>query len=770
MGLLDLWFDSGETSLSVRHFETIERISDLFEVTVIAVSPDESIDLDAIVGKPAALFVSAGAGQLAGSGRRLAGICAQMEMVRPEASGVSTYRLRIVPALWQLTQRRNHRTFQHLSVPQIVDQLLGEWQIAYRWVIDQSQYPKLELRVQYGETDYDFLRRMLEEAGITFFFEDGEGSSGSTLVLHDGPDRGEEREGGSLRYLEQPTHGTDHEYISDIHLAHEVRAGAVVIRDHDFRSAPEFKLEGKASVGSPADLLEQHVYAPGAFLVEGGPGGGTPVADDKGVARHDEQAGKRLAQQRLDGLRASRRLVSFRTDAMDVRPGAVFCISDHPRGDLGADRHLLATELRMSGKVNDEWTIEGRAAFADAPFRPPQVTQKPRIQGVESAIVVGPEGEEIHTDEFARVRVQFHWDRYADYSDKSSCWVRVSQGWAGSGFGMIAIPRIGQEVLVTFIGGNPDQPVIVGRLYNNTTRVPYKLPENKTVSGWKSDSSPGSNGYNEIRFDDARGRELLAMQAERNLEKVVKVDERELTGRVRVIEVGQRLVLTTGGAAIVLDGSNIHLEAKGDLTIKADRRLLTHGGPLTQLNPCIPRARRGRVKPPRRWPPCPRVPGVVHTERYREGIAICGVPEFRDQTREMLDRLNEMRTGRAVMKKIDRSGHKVTIEPTTDRNAYVRPKDVREASWQDRGVPGKGSDSVVSFNPSYAPEDRPPELALGHALISAWHNAVGEREVGMTDGVKNETLKTLGLPPYSRQRPCVNTLRRDLGLPMVESY
>ncbi|MBK9261957.1 MAG: type VI secretion system tip protein VgrG [Polyangiaceae bacterium] len=755
--------------LSVRHFKTIEHIFDLFEVIVVALSSNEDVDFDAIVGKPAALYVASGTLHLAREGRRLAGLCSHIEQIATETTGLSTYRIRIVPTLWQLTQRKNHRTFQHLSIPEIIDQLLGEWRIDHTWIVDRSIHPKLELRVQYGETDYDFFRRMLEEAGIGFYFRDADDDTAGKLVLHERPDRGDLRQGCPLRYVDNPNDAAEHEYVTELHLAQEVRTGRVTIRDHDFRRRMEHKLQGQSTVPAPEHLLEHHVYAPGAFLVEGGKGGDTPAADDKGVARHADDAGAHLAERRLEGLRISRRIVSFRTNVLDLHPGVIFSTKGHSRSDLGPQRRLLVTELSMEGTSTSEWTMRGKAFFADAAYRPPQVTPKPKIQGVESAVVVGPKGEEIHTDEFARVRVQFHWDRYADFSDKSSCWVRVSQSWAGTGFGMIAIPRVGQEVLVAFLGGNPDHPVIVGRLYNATSPVPYKLPENKSVSGWKSASTPGANGYNEIKFEDARGREVLSIQAERNLEKIVKIDERELTGKTRIIEVGERLELTTGKATIVLDGENISLEAQGDVIIKGDKRIVTHGGPLTEMNPSVPKNKKGKVEPPKQFPPIPHVPGEIAVEEYAVGIAMRGYPAFRERVRAALDRLKATRTGRAVMKKIAKSGEVAVIIETKLKNTITYPMDPPNASWQAAGVAGRGSSSMIAHNPAFAPKGQTPDVVLGHALVNAWYNAVGQREVGTTGGVSNQLLKALGLAPYSRLRPSANRLRKNLGLPLQDS-
>jgi type VI secretion system secreted protein VgrG len=227
-------------------------------------------------------------------------------------------------------------------------------------------------------------------------------------------------------------------------------------------------------------------------------------------------------------------------------------MANHPRADLAEDKTLLVTELNIEGTPGEEWSIRGRAVFAAEPYRPLLVTQKPRLHSVQSATVVGEPGDEIHTDEFGRVRVQFPWDREGRNDDMSSCWIRVSQGWAGMGFGAIMIPRVGQEVLVGFLEGDPDQPIIVGRVYNGLNKTPYKLPDHKTRSSIKSDSSPGSDGFNEIMFEDQKERELVYEQAQKNRRRLVKNDEAATVGRDR-----ERLVMGNELLTIGLDRTEV---------------------------------------------------------------------------------------------------------------------------------------------------------------------------------------------------------------------
>ncbi|MCC6555504.1 MAG: type VI secretion system tip protein VgrG [Polyangiaceae bacterium] len=526
--ILELSVASGDKSLSVRRFSVHEAASSLFSVSIWARSENASIDLESIIGKPASFRIVTGV-RFARTGTRVwTGLVSTIEQVHGVAPSAnkeeSTYFIRIVPALWLLTQRRNYRIFQHATIPDITDRILSEWSVEPTWKIDRGQYPKLEYKVQYGESDFAFLSRLWEEAGIAYTISDDD-SGASKLVLGDKLQDGPVRPGDPLPYADNPNQEAEKEFVANVRLAHEVRPGAFTIRDYDFRK-PAFALFGEApKAPSPEDKLEQYHYQPGGMLVETGKGGDTPVADDKGIARHDQPSGKGRAERSLAGDRLGRRAVAFDTNAIDLQPGTIIKMDGHPHAELGEDAKLLVTEFTLEGTPGEEWSMSGQAAFTDVPHRPPRRTHKPKVEGVQSATVVGTAGQEIHTDEFGRVRVQFPWDREGKSDDNSSCWVRVSQGWAGTGYGMIVIPRCGQEVLVGFLDGDPDQPVVVGRVFNAIQTVPYKLPDHKTRSTWKSDSSMGSGGFNEIMFEDLKGQELVWEQAEKNRRRLVKNDE-----------------------------------------------------------------------------------------------------------------------------------------------------------------------------------------------------------------------------------------------------
>ena len=554
MTILDLSFEGSESSLSVRRFTVHEAVSAPFAISVFARSPHSNLDLEAIVGKGCGLRIVHGVVHLHEDNRLWTGVCSHIDLAHAEPTGLSTYSLRIVPRLWLLHQRRGNRIFQHLTIPEIVQKVLGEWSIVPQLRIDAGLYPKLEYRAQYAESDFNFVSRLLEEAGIAYVFEDD--GAESVMVLADALEKGDLRPGGPIQAVDNPSQAAEREFVTHVRLAHEVRSGAHTIRDHDFRR-PNYPLFGEApKAAAPEDKYEQYEYRPGAFLIEGQKGGDTPVADDKGVARHDQPFGHKRAERALLGERAGKRTVSLDANVIDLKPGSVFLVGRHPHPEISDATRLLSIESTIDGSPDGQWNASTISVFCDTVYRPPQRTAKPEVSGVQSATVVGPGGEEIYVDEFGRVRVQFPWDREGTMDDDSSCWMRVSQGWAGTGYGMLNLPRIGQEVLVGFVNGDPDQPIVVGRVFNAVQQVPYRLPQHKTRSTWKSNSSPGGDGDNEIMFEDLKTEELIWMQAQKNLKKLVKNDETMTVGRNRSKLVLHDELETVGNNRTEICGSN----------------------------------------------------------------------------------------------------------------------------------------------------------------------------------------------------------------------
>jgi type VI secretion system secreted protein VgrG len=539
--------------LDVRHVSIHEAASQLFHITVDAVASDDSIDLNSIVGKGAALKARSTSGA-----RVWAGICSNMTQLHTEPPpGVTTYRVEIVPTFWRTTLRKNSRIFQHMTTPAIVQKVLSEWQITPEMKL-QAQYRTHEYCVQYGETDFAFICRLLEDAGITFYFSyealSGKGDDITKLVLNDSPQLNPQW-GGTLDYVgsraAKPMSAAG-DWCSDVALTQQVKTGTFRRRDFDFRGRPDALLVANTASGTNEDPYEQYAYTPGAFWWEPGQGGGTPVADDKGTARTDMGEANELITRIMDAERRARLSISLQTNAIDLCPGVIIGINQnalgapHPRADLAPDKKILLVESTLDGDATGEWTLKATGVFAEFTYRPIRKTPRPLIYGVQSAVVVGPAGQEIYTDEFGRVRVQFPWDREGKYDDNSSCWMRVSQAWAGGSFGIVMLPRIGHEVLVEFFEGDPDRPVIVGRVYNATTTTPYALPENMTQSGWKSNSSPGGGGYNEIKFEDLAGQEFIGVQAQKDLNYVVNNNVTGNIGNSRTVAIGTAETLNIG--------------------------------------------------------------------------------------------------------------------------------------------------------------------------------------------------------------------------------
>jgi type VI secretion system secreted protein VgrG len=540
---------ASKDGLDVREYSVHQAMNALFTVTVTAMSPNPDIDFEEVIGKEASFTLH---GRGADGGRTLRGICTEFHQIRVEDKGLTTYHLRIAPKLWLASQRRNHRIFQVKTELDIAKQILDEWGIDHVEKLD-NQYKTRKYRVQYGETDLAFFSRMLEEAGISFFFVDLEGKT--KMVLSDAPQHAKER-ANAIAFRDEPS-VADREHVTKVRVSRHVRPGKLTLSDYDYRKSADYPLAASASSGGVEEGLESYHFVPGAFNFEGEGIDGTPYADDRGMHRTDEGEGSKLAQKRLHAARGDASVATFYTNVIDVAPGTVMRVLDHPQRALGDDKKLLVLQSRISGRHNTEMSHYVEVRGADQPYCPPLKVQKPKVSGVENATVVGPPGEEIHTDEFGRVRVQFHWDREGQRDNKSSCWIHVSQTWGGAGYGGSNLPRVGQEVIVDFLGGDPDRPVITGRVYTNLQKTPYPLPENKTRSGWKSNSSPTTGGYNEIMFEDSAGNELVHMRAEKNMTTQVNKDHMTAIGSNRSTSVNKDESKSVGGNQdYTIQGSN----------------------------------------------------------------------------------------------------------------------------------------------------------------------------------------------------------------------
>ncbi|SEL27748.1 type VI secretion system secreted protein VgrG [Stigmatella aurantiaca] len=499
--------------LKVVRFSGVEGMSRLFEFQVEIACENQDLDFSQVVGKPGRLKL---AGERAP--RHVEGIVSRFEQVS-ERPRHAIYRATLVPRVWRLRHRHDCRIFQKLDTQAILKKVFETAGIpsdGVRFSLTGNYEPR-DYCVQYRESDWDFASRLMEEDGIFYFFEHHEDKH--VLVLGDKESALKPIEGTDSLPFHRPT-GTpvQEDHVARFSYVQQVRPGRAVLRDFNFKK-PALPMEASQSAAVDADL---EVYdSPGEYQ---DPGRGSPAK------------GTTLAKLRLEAWQASRLEAQGESDCERLVPGRLFNLKEHSRGDYNA-RYLL-TQVNHTGyqpQVLEEEASQEEFRYSNhftcipekVPYRPERLTPRPHIRGGQTAVVVGPSGEEIHVDEWGRVKVQFHWDRQGKMDADSSCWVRVSQLWAGEQWGRMFLPRIGQEVIVDFIEGDPDRPIITGRLFNGNNLVPYELPKEKTKSTLKSNSSQGGNGYNELRFEDEKKKEQLFMHAERNMDVHVKNDSFE---------------------------------------------------------------------------------------------------------------------------------------------------------------------------------------------------------------------------------------------------
>ena len=463
--------------------------------------------------------------------RELHGIVERVEDGIADHGHVRTA-LTVVPALVALGQRRNSRIFQDMTIPEILEDVLGAGLGGYERSADlgalSGEYPKQEYTVQYRETDLDFVHRLMEEYGISYRF-DHEGSS-ETLVLFDGGGAFfdlvvQGGEAGTLTMVQQGDSPGLHEDLRDFQRETQLRPTVARSTLFDWLTPAQTQDAEHAEV---RDL---------------GFANGAELAPEREDYEHDEPA--TLFGYRTQGLDfdAVERQVELRrtlhqrdavrftgmSTATQMAPGCKFELLGHPEPEFDRQYLVVAVDHAAGDYANPDvakeaYTNRIECIPVEVEWRPDRRTRRPRIPSVQTATVVGPAGEEIHTDEHGRIKVQFHWDRAKHYDEQASCFIRVVQPWAGNGWGFVFLPRIGMEVTVTFIDGDPDRPIVTGCLYNGDRRPPYPLPDDKTKSTIKSESSPGGGGFNELRFEDAAGSEEIFVHAQKDYNEVVLHD------------------------------------------------------------------------------------------------------------------------------------------------------------------------------------------------------------------------------------------------------
>jgi type VI secretion system secreted protein VgrG len=507
---------------------------------------DPAVDLAAIMGEDAALELPSEP-VLA----RVAGIVSGVEQLTSEPSGLSRYRIRVVPRAWLSSRRRDHRIFQRLAVGAIADSVLGAVTDAPQKQLSEA-HPEREYTVQYAETDFAFLQRLLAEEGITWFFDH---ARESRMVL---ADDSRSALGAAISAPFRPAADTTvfEPHVHAARVVARIESGRVSRNDFD-PNKPRLGLAGSvdadAAFGPEAalELYDHHV--------------GEADADDR--AKH-------IAQLIAENLRAEARTVEL-LSSFAVYAGCEVSLSDHPRESMNASHLVIASETKL--RVRDgqvERTHRLTTIPKATPFR---ASQRPRpvIAGTQTAIVVGAEGEEIDVDEQGRVLVTFLWDRRAQLRGAPTRRVRVSQPWAGPGYGLMVLPRIGEEVVVSFVHGDPDEPLVVGRVHNGASPPPLRLPEEKTCSIWRTRTTPNGETGNHLLFDDQAGKERievfatldLEVHSTRNATRSAGKNSEESVGADQNISVhGNRTLFVSGTHAETVGGGKSENNASYALT------------------------------------------------------------------------------------------------------------------------------------------------------------------------------------------------------------
>ena len=504
-----------ETDLQVLAFTGRERLNTPYRFEIDLVSPRANLDLHALINQPA--YLSFGP-----SGKGVHGVIYGIEQ-GDSGKRLTHYRIDLRPTLAYLGHSCGPRIFQHLSVPQVIAAVLEEHGLFngtdYRMQLGPYVYPERIYCTQYAESDLAFVRRLCEEEGISFHFEHSE--AGHVLVF--GDDATVFPKLAPLNYQQDSGLAARHAVIRAFGVRLETRSTRATWRDYDFEQ-PKLRMEASYSAEFSPTL--EHYDYPGRFT--------------------DRNRGKHLAKRSLERLRSDYELAEGKSDA-HLGCGHFLALSGHPREPWN-DLWLL-NEVIHEGKqpqvLEESLTPEPSDGFQqgycnrftaipwDIPYRPALNHPKPRVLGSQTAVVTGPAGEEIHCDQYGRVKVQFFWDRDGQGNDKSSCWLRVASGWAGKAYGGVAIPRVGMEVLVTFLEGDPDQPLISGCLFHAAHEVPYELPAHKTRTVFKTLSSPGGGGSNELRIEDRKGAEQVYIHAQRDWDENIEHDQKIRIGNER---------------------------------------------------------------------------------------------------------------------------------------------------------------------------------------------------------------------------------------------
>ncbi|NEX22402.1 type VI secretion system tip protein VgrG [Thiorhodococcus mannitoliphagus] len=557
--LIGLETPLGEDVLLLRGMVARERLSSLFEFELELLSEDDQISAADLLGQSATVRL-----EMQDQNQRFFnGFISRFSHAGFEGR-LARYRATLVPWLWLLTRTSDCRIFQAMTAPDIIKQVFRD--AGFTDFDDRlsADYRTWEYCVQYRETHFNFVSRLMEQEGIYWYFTHEDGKH--KLVMADGYSAHQPMPG----YAEIPYHAADlaaerdEDFIFEWSSIAAVRPGAYVHDAFDFKK-PSSELRTSSAMTREHAQADYEIYDyPGEYVAVG--------------------EGERYAGVRMEELQSDHEIAQGQSFARGLAVGHLFTLTDYPRADQNREYLVLSAEHALQSDTFQSADGAGsaipyRSSFtamdAREPFRAPRLTPKPVVQGPQTATVVGPAGEEIWTDAYGRIKVQFHWDRYGQMDENSSCWVRVSQLWAGGKWGAMHIPRIGQEVIVDFLEGDPNQPIVTGRVYNADQPVPYELPKWAGYSTLRSHTTKDGavNDFNELRFDDRKDKEQVFLHAQRRMDLRVKRNKYETVQGSSSTQIGGGHVLTIG--------KSFDLHVKEDVYARADGQVdLSTGGDL----------------------------------------------------------------------------------------------------------------------------------------------------------------------------------------------
>jgi type VI secretion system secreted protein VgrG len=530
----------GDDVLLFQRMTATEHMGRLFEYQLDVVSRNANINLDDLLGQNVTVNLKMDGNE----SRYFNGFVSRFCFVGLTENYYS-YQITLKPWLWFLTRTADCRIFQKQKVPDIIKQVFRDQGFSDFEERLSDTYREWEYCVQYRETDFNFISRLMEQEGMYYYFTHEDGKH--TMVLADSIEAHE----AAPDYEEVPyyppeeTMRRERDHIFDWFVAQEVQPGTYALNDFDFeKPKADLNAKLKQSYGHSADDYEVYDY-PGEYL--------------------EKSDGDEYVRKRIEELHAQYEQVQGRGNARGLYVGGLFSLTQYPRDDQNKEYLITSATYELQsdeyGSVSSTtaeqiFTCSFTAIDSVQPYRAPRITPKPVVQGPQTAIVVGPSGQEIYTEKHGRVKVQFHWDREGASDENSSCWIRVSHPTAGKGWGAVQIPRIGQEVIVDFLEGDPDRPIITGRVYNANSMPPYDLPNQDMVAGMKSNSTPGGGGYNEMIMDDTKGNELIRIHAQYNMDSTIEHDQTWTINNNRTTTVAVNDSETVGSNQTISVGSN----------------------------------------------------------------------------------------------------------------------------------------------------------------------------------------------------------------------